>query len=91
MGNGCFFNPVTGSLIGGLIGFAVGMIGFSFLCANSESMVSAPVLIISAIFAVGFIWAVTMFGVSIAFGALIVGVLGYVIYKIIKNNPPRGL
>ena len=90
MGNGWFFNPVTGSLIGGLIGFAVGIL-FSFLCANSESMVSAPVLIISAIFAVGFIWAVTMFGVSIAFGALIVGVLGYVIYKIIKNNLPRGL
>lgn len=89
MGNGCI-NSVIGSLIGGLIGLAVG-IGFSFLCANSESMVSAPVLIISAIFAVGFIWAVTMFGVSIAFGALIVGVLGYVIYKIIKNNPPRGL
>ncbi len=37
MGNGCFFNPVTGSLIGGLIGFAVGMIGVSFLCANSSA------------------------------------------------------
>jgi len=157
MGNGCI-----GSLIGGLIGLAVG-IGFSFLCASSESMVSAgeagyglesltcllfpfiftiiglvigfgwgppsnaqkpatlicdkcnhtnpkssewqhctkcgnslkntasariPIkLIISAIFAIGFIWV----GGSIAFGALIVGVLGYVIYKFIKNNPTRGL
>tara|TARA_B100000686_G_C16683103_1_gene913115 strand:- start:924 stop:1385 length:462 start_codon:yes stop_codon:yes gene_type:complete len=39
MGNGCI-NSVIGSLIGGLIGLAVG-IGFSFLCANSESMISA--------------------------------------------------